>query len=59
MQQMWFHPDHVHTIYPMQHFLHAIYFRCYNYMIKENDNYKVMFNFLSPNVLLLFVFLNS
>ncbi len=28
-------------------------------MIEENDNYKVMFYFLSPNVLLLFVFLNS
>ncbi len=24
-------------------------------MIKENDNYKVMFYFLSPNVLLLFI----
>ncbi len=49
------HPDHVHTMY-LQHFLHAMYFRCYNnYMIEENDNYKVMFYFLSPNVLLLFV----
>ncbi len=38
----------------LQHFLHAMYFRCYNnYMIEENDNYKVMFYFLSPNVLLL------
>ncbi len=45
------------TIYTLQHFLHAIYFRCYNnYMIEENDNYKVGFYFLSPNVLLLFVF---
>ncbi len=25
-------------------------------MIEENDNYKVMFYFLSPNVLLLFFF---
>ncbi len=25
-------------------------------MIEENDNYKVMFYFLSPNVLLLIVF---
>ncbi len=34
-----------------------MYFSCYNnYMIEENDNYKVMFYFLSPNVLLLFVF---
>jgi hypothetical protein len=24
-------------------------------MIKENDNYKVVFYFLSPNVLLLFI----
>ncbi len=24
-------------------------------MIEENDNYKVMFYFLSPNVLLLFI----
>ncbi len=40
-----------------KHFLHAMYFSCYNnYMIEENDNYKVMFYFLSPNVLLLFVF---
>ncbi len=32
-------------------------FRCYNnYMIEENDSYKVTFHFLSPNVLLLFVF---
>ncbi len=31
--------------------LHAMHFRCYhNYMIEENDNYKVMFYFLSPNV---------
>ncbi len=51
------HPDHVLTMYPIQHFLHAMYFRCYNNdMIKENDNYKVMFYILSPNVLLLFVF---
>ncbi len=43
----------------LQHFIHAMYFRCYNnYIIEENDNYKVMFssNFPSPNVLLLFVF---
>ncbi len=41
----------------LQHFIHAMYFRCYNnYMIEENDNYKVMFYFLSPNVLLLFIF---
>ncbi len=44
----------------LKHFLHAMYFvlfLCYNnYMIEENDNYKVMFYFLSPNVLLLFVF---
>ncbi len=34
-----------------------MYFRCYNnYMIEENDNYKVMFYFLSPNILLLFIF---
>ncbi len=47
-------------MYTIQHCLHAMYFRCYNnYMIEENDNYKVMFYFLSPNVLLLFVFLNS
>ncbi len=48
-------------MYTIQHFLHAMYFRCYNnYMIEENYNYKVMFYFLSPNVLLLFVFfLNS
>ncbi len=40
-----------------KHFLPAMYFSCYNnYMIEENDNYKVMFDFLSPNVLLLFVF---
>ncbi len=37
-----------------------MYFRCYiNYMIEEKDNYKVMFYFLSPNVLLSCVFLNS
>ncbi len=37
MQQRWYHPDNVHTIYTLQHFLHAIYFRCYNnYMIEEN-----------------------
>ncbi len=41
----------------IQHVLHAMYFKyCNNYMIEENDNYKVMFYFLSPNVLLLFVF---
>ncbi len=57
MQRMWYHPDHVHTMYTIQHFLHAMYFRCYNnYMIEEKDNYKVMFYFLSPNV---FFFLNS
>ncbi len=40
-----------------KHFLHAMYFWCYNnYMIEENDNYKVMFYFLSPNILLLFIF---
>ncbi len=60
MQQRWYHPDNVHTMYPIQHFLHAMYFRCYNnYMIEENYNYKVMFYFPSPNVLLLFIFLNS
>ncbi len=37
----------------LQHFLHAMYFRCYNnYMIEENDK---LFYFLSPNILL-FVF---
>ncbi len=42
----------------LQHFLHAMYFRCYNNdMIEENDNYEVVFYFLSPNVLLLFVVL--
>ncbi len=41
----------------IQHFLHAMYFRCYNiYMIEENDNFKVMFYFLSPNGVLLFFF---
>ncbi len=42
----------------LQHFIHAMYFRCYNnYMIEENDNYKVISsNLPSPNVLLLFVF---
>ncbi len=47
---MWYHPDHVHTMYTIQHFLHAMYFiMCYNnYMIEENCNYKVMFYFLSP-----------
>ncbi len=36
--KMLYHPDHVHTMYTIQHFLHAIYFRCYNkYMIEEND----------------------
>ncbi len=55
MQRMWYHPDRVHTMYTLQHFLHAMYFRRYhNYMIEENDNYKVMFYFLSPNVLLIF-----
>ncbi len=45
---------------PETNFLHAMYFSCYNnYVIEENDNYKVMLYFLSPNVLLLFVFLNS
>ncbi len=35
----------------------TFYIKYYNnYMIEENDNYKVMFYFLSPNVLLLFVF---
>ncbi len=35
-----------------------MYFRCYNnYIIEEKDNYKVMFYFLSPNVLLLLIFL--
>ncbi len=59
MQQRWYHPDHVHTMYTIQHLLYAMYFRCYNnYMIEENDNYKVMVYFPSPNVLLLFVFLN-
>ncbi len=51
------HPDHVHTMYTIQHFLRAMYLRCYNnYMIEENYNYKVMFYFLSPNILLSFVF---
>ncbi len=44
------HPDHVHTMYTIQHFLHAVCFRFYH-MIEENDNYKVMFYFLSPNVI--------
>ncbi len=40
-----------------KHFLHAMYFRCYNnYMIEENYNNKIMFYFLSPNV---FIFFNS
>ncbi len=53
-----YRPDHVHTMYTIQHFLHALYFRCYhNYMIEENYKYKVMFYFLSPNVL--FYFLNN
>ncbi len=61
LRQRWYHPDHVHTMHTMQHFLHAMYFRCYNnYMIEENYIYKVMFYFLSSNVLLLFFnFLNS
>ncbi len=53
------HPDHEHTsvAYTIQHFLHAVYFRHYNnYTIEENYNYKVMVYFLSPNILLLFVF---
>ncbi len=50
MQRRWYHPDHVHTI-------HAMYFRCYNnYLIEENDNNKVMFYILSPNGLLLLIF---
>ncbi len=36
-----------------KHFLHAIYLR----LFEEKDNYKVMFYFLSPNVLLLLIFL--
>ncbi len=41
-------------MYTIQHFLYAMYFRCYNnYMIEENDK---LFYFLSLNVLLLFVF---
>ncbi len=33
----------------------AMYFRCnHNYMIEENDKYKVMFYFLSPNVIIFF-----
>ncbi len=40
MQWRWYHPDHVHTMYTIQHCLHAMYFRCYNnYMIEENDNF--------------------
>ncbi len=39
------HPDHVHTMYTIQHFLHAIYFRCYtNYMIEENDKLCFIFS---------------
>ncbi len=50
------HSDHEHTVYTIQHVLHAVYFRRYNnYTIEENDNYKVMVYFLSPNILL-FVF---
>ncbi len=57
MQRRWYHPDHVHTMYNIQHFWHAMYFRCYyNYRIEENYNYTIMFYFLSPHVLLLFVF---
>ncbi len=57
MQRRWYHPDHVHTMYNIQHFLHAMYFRCYNnYLIEEKDNNKVMFYFLSPNGLLLLIF---
>ncbi len=60
MRRSWYHPNRAHyTMYPStgwnKHFLHAMYFRCYNnYMIEEND--KLMFYFLSPNVVLLFVF---
>ncbi len=36
----------VHTIYTLQHFLHAIYFRCYNnYMIEEMTIIKLGFIF--------------
>ncbi len=44
-------------MYTIQHFSHAMYFRCYNnYMIEENYNYKVMFYLLSPNVLFVICF---
>ncbi len=60
MQRRWFHPDHVHTMYNIQHFLHAMYFRCYyNCRIEENDNYKVMLYFLSPNIYFYFLFFYS
>jgi Ca2+/Na+ antiporter len=36
----------------IQHILGAIKIKA---MIKENDDYKVVFYFLSPNVLLLFI----
>ncbi len=63
MWQSWYHPDHVHTMYPTlqlpetntfytQRILGVIIIIA---MIKEKDNYKVMFYFLSPNVLLLFI----
>ncbi len=60
MQRRRYHPDHVHTMYPSI-LLHAMYFRCYeNYMIEENDNYKVVFIFsLLMFYCYVFVFLNS
>ncbi len=58
MQWRWYHPDHVHKMYTIQHFLHAMYFRCYNnYMIEENVNYKVMLYFLSSNFLLIYIYI--
>ncbi len=54
-----YHPDHMHTMYPStawnKHFLHAMYFRCYNNWLKKMTIIK-LFYFLSPNVILLFVF---
>ncbi len=41
-----------HTMYTIQHFLYAMYLGVIIIIcIEENDNYKVMLYFLSPNVI--------
>ncbi len=57
MQQRWYHPDHVHILYTIQHFLHVMYLGVIIIIrLKKMTILKLCFIFSHLIFLLLFVF---